>query len=105
MQVRCSASISKRNGMTTPWKLPKPAFRLSREIETQPFRDSRSSKKTCPTIETSHSSFVPFTAMEFKYQTVKSKRNKRNGNRKKNVVKDISEWTVQDVIQLLDRRR
>ncbi|CAO3660659.1 unnamed protein product [Umbelopsis vinacea] len=43
--------------------------------------------------------------MEFKYQTVNHKRSKRNGNWKKNVVKDISEWTVQDVVQLLDRRR
>ncbi|KAG2179526.1 hypothetical protein INT44_006373 [Umbelopsis vinacea] len=43
--------------------------------------------------------------MEFKYQTVRSKKNKKNANRKKNVVKDISEWTVQDVVNLLDRRR
>ncbi|KAH8556981.1 SRR1-domain-containing protein [Umbelopsis sp. PMI_123] len=42
--------------------------------------------------------------MEFKYQTVKTKRGKKNANRKKNFV-DISEWTVQDVVQVLDRRR
>lgn len=42
--------------------------------------------------------------MEFKYQTVKGRRNKKNA-KKKPFMKDSSEWTLSDVTQLLDRRR
>jgi hypothetical protein len=75
---------------------------MSREVETQPFRDSGFLVKKIVPFQTA---LLLLFEMEFKYQTVRSKKNKKNAHRKKNLVKDISEWTVQDVVNVLDRRR